>query len=83
MYIEVLLTSFILLIIGCIGLLKSNTLVKNIISIEIIILSSILNLLYYKDISSSILLLLLIITVSELSLAILFMIFLVSFVRPS
>ena len=74
MYIEVLLTSFILLIIGCIGLLKSNTLVKNIISIEIIILSSILNLLYYKDISSSILLLLLIITVSELSLAILFMI---------
>ena len=74
MYIEVLLTSFILLIIGCIGLLKSNTLVKNIISIEIITLSSILNLLYYKDISSSILLLLLIITVSELSLAILFMI---------
>lgn len=74
MYIEVLLTSFILLIIGCIGLLKSNTLLKNIISIEIITLSSILNLLYYKDISSSILLLLLIITVSELSLAILFMI---------
>lgn len=74
MYIEVLLTSFILLIIGCIGLIKSNTLVKNIISIETITLSSILNLLFYKDISDSNILLLIIITISELSLAILFMI---------
>lgn len=74
MCIEVLLTSFILLIIGCIGLIKSNTLVKNIISIETITLSSILNLLFYKDISDSNILLLIIITISELSLAILFMI---------
>ena len=36
MLIIVLLTSFILLIIGCIGLVKSSTLVKTIISIEII-----------------------------------------------
>ena len=71
---EVLLTSFILLIIGCIGLVKSNTLVKNIISIEIITLSSILNLLFYKDMSYSNILLIIIITISELSLAILFMI---------
>ena len=71
---EVLLTSFILLIIGCIGLVKSNTLVKNIISIEIITLSSILNLLFYKDMSDSNILLIIIITISELSLAILFMI---------
>ena len=74
MCIEVLLTSFILLIIGCIGLVKSNTLVQNIMSIEIITLSSILNLLFYKNTSDSVTLLLIIITVSELSLAILFMI---------
>ena len=74
MCIEVLLTSFILLIIGCIGLVKSNTLVQNIMSIEIITLSSILNLLFYKNTSDSVILLLIIITVSELSLAILFMI---------
>lgn len=74
MCVEVLLTSFILLIIGCIGLVKSNTLVKNIISIEIITLSSILNLLFYKNTSDSVILLMIIITVSELSLAILFMI---------
>lgn len=74
MNIEVLLTSFILIIIGCIGLLKSNTLIQNIISIEIITLSSILNLLYYKQMNDSVLLLLLIITLSELNLAILFII---------
>lgn len=72
--IEVLLTSVILLVIGCVVLVKSNTLIKNIISIETITLSSILNLLYYKDISNNILLLLAIIVISELSIAILFVI---------
>ena len=74
MNIEVLLTSFILIIIGCMGLLKSNTLIQNIISIEIITLSSILALLYHKQMNDSALLLLLIITLSELNLAILFII---------
>ena len=74
MQIAVLLTSIILLIIGFIGLMKSNTLIKNIISIETITLSSILNLVYYNNISSSVLLLLVVITVSELSIAILFII---------
>ena len=74
MQIAVLLTSIILLIIGFIGLIKSNTLIKNIISIETITLSSILNLVYYNNISSSVLLLLVVITVSELSIAILFVI---------
>ena len=74
MQIEVLLTSFILLIVGFIGLVKSDTLVKNIISIETITLSSILGLMYYKNISSNALLILIIVTVSELSIAILFII---------
>lgn len=74
MQIEVLLTSFILLMVGFIGLVKSDTLVKNIISIETITLSSILNLIYYKNINSGTLLMLVIVTVSELSIAILFII---------
>ena len=70
---EVLLTSFIMIIIGCIGLAKSNTLVKNIVYIEIITLSSLLMLLSYKNSSNNnVLLVLMIITISELNFAILF-----------
>ncbi|MBR1944108.1 MAG: hypothetical protein IJ848_01375 [Alphaproteobacteria bacterium] len=74
MQLEVLLTSFILLIIGCIGLVESNTLIKNVISIETITLSSILNVICHENISNSVLLILVIIIVSEIYVAILFMI---------
>ena len=74
MLIIVLLTSFILLIIGCIGLVKSSTLVKTIISIEIITLASILNLLYYPNDSNSDILMLIVIIISEINIAILFII---------
>ena len=74
MLIIVLLTSFILLIIGCIGLVKSSTLVKTIISIEIITLASILNLLYYPNDSNSDILILIVIIISEINIAILFII---------
>ncbi len=69
---EVLLTSFSMIIIGCIGLVKSNTLLKNIVSIEIITLSSLLMLLSYKNSNNNVLLVLIIITISELNFAILF-----------
>ena len=74
MQLEVLLTSFILLIIGCIGLVESNTLIKNVISIETITLSSILNVICHENIINSVLLILVIIIVSEIYVAILFMI---------
>ena len=73
----VLITSFILLVIGCIGLVQRyNDLIKNIISIEIITLASILNILSYKQQQNktSILLLIIILIISELHLSVLFII---------
>ncbi len=73
----VLITSFILLVIGCIGLVQRyNDLIKNIISIEIITIASILNILSYKQHQNktSILLLIIILIISELHLSVLFII---------
>ena len=53
-------------------IILDNTLLKNIVSIEIITLSSLLMLLSYKNSNNNVLLVLIIITISELNFAILF-----------
>ena len=74
MDIIILVTSAILFIFGLIGLLHNKTLIHNIISIETITLSSVLNFLSSSNTTSGFVLILVIITTSELSFAILFVI---------